>query len=45
LGTSPGMPSYAPSVLSYAVYGLLLVVVVLWLPRGIVPALRRGDRS
>jgi branched-chain amino acid transport system permease protein len=45
LGTSPGMPSYAPSVLSYAVYGLLLVVVVLWLPRGIVPALRRGERS
>lgn len=43
LGTSPGMPSYAPSVLSYAVYGLLLVVVVLWLPRGIVPALRRKE--
>ncbi|MGB3444058.1 MAG: branched-chain amino acid ABC transporter permease [Actinophytocola sp.] len=47
LGTGPGMPSYAPSVLSYAVYGLLLVVVVLWLPRGIVPALRgvRGVRG
>ncbi|GAB1514046.1 branched-chain amino acid ABC transporter permease [Actinophytocola sp. KF-1] len=45
LGTSPGMPSYAPSVLSYAVYGLLLVVVVLWLPRGIVPALRRKERT
>lgn len=44
LGTSPGMPSYAPSVLSYAVYGLLLVVVVLWLPRGIVPALRRKEK-
>lgn len=43
LGTSPGMPSYAPSVLSYAVYGLLLVVVVLWLPHGIVPALRRKE--
>jgi len=45
LGTQPGMPSYAPSVLSYAVYGLLLVVVVLFLPRGIVPALRRRERS
>ncbi|MPZ79195.1 MAG: branched-chain amino acid ABC transporter permease [Actinophytocola sp.] len=45
IGTQPGMPSYAPSVLSYAVYGLLLVLVVLYLPRGIVPALRRGERS
>lgn len=45
LGTQPGMPSYAPSVLSYAVYGLLLVIVVLFLPRGIVPALRRKERS
>jgi branched-chain amino acid transport system permease protein len=45
LGTAPGMPSYAPSVLSYAVYGLLLVIVVLFLPRGIVPALRRKERS
>jgi branched-chain amino acid transport system permease protein len=40
LGTQPGMPSYAPSVLSYAVYALLLVAAVLYLPRGIVPALR-----
>ncbi|MEJ3747969.1 branched-chain amino acid ABC transporter permease [Actinomycetes bacterium KLBMP 9797] len=40
LGTQPGMPSYAPSVLSYAVYALLLVLVVLFLPHGIVPALR-----
>jgi len=45
LGTQPGMPSYAPSVLSYAVYGLLLVLVVLFLPRGIVPALRGKERS
>jgi branched-chain amino acid transport system permease protein len=44
VGTQPGMPSYAPSVLSYAVYALLLVLVVLFLPRGIVPALR-GLRS
>ncbi|WP_422768854.1 branched-chain amino acid ABC transporter permease [Plantactinospora sp. WMMC1484] len=40
LGTQPGMPSYAPSVLSYAVYALLLVLVVLFLPHGIVPAVR-----
>jgi len=41
LGTQPGMPGYAPSVLSYAVYALLLIVTVLYLPRGIVPALTR----
>ena len=47
IGTQPGMPSYAPSVLSYAVYGLLLVTVVLFLPRGIVPAVLalRRERS
>lgn len=49
LGTQPGMPSYAPSVLSYAVYALLLVVAVRYLPRGIVPAVSRltarSDRS
>ncbi len=38
LGTQPGMPSYASSVFSYAVYALLLVVVLLFLPRGLVPA-------
>jgi branched-chain amino acid transport system permease protein len=41
IGTRPGMPEYAPSVLSYAVYALLLVLVVLFLPRGIVPAIDR----
>jgi len=41
LGTQPGMPGYAPTVLSYAVYALLLVATVLYLPRGIVPALTR----
>jgi branched-chain amino acid transport system permease protein len=40
LGTRPGMPSYAPSVLQYAVYAGLLVLVLLLLPRGVVPALR-----
>lgn len=51
LGTLPGMPSYAPSVFSYAVYALLLVLVLLFMPRGLLPSitdwLRRhlpGDR-
>jgi branched-chain amino acid transport system permease protein len=38
LGTEPGMPDYAPAVLSYAIYALLLILVVLFLPRGLVPA-------
>jgi branched-chain amino acid transport system permease protein len=41
LATQPGMPSFAPSVLSYAVYALLLIAVVLFVPGGIVPTLRR----
>jgi branched-chain amino acid transport system permease protein len=45
VGTQPGMPSYAPSVLSYAVYALVLVLVVLFLPRGIVPAVRDARPS
>jgi branched-chain amino acid transport system permease protein len=44
LATQPGMPSYAPSVLSYAVYGLLLIAVVLFVPDGLVPAGRRWLR-
>lgn len=40
LGTRPGMPDSAPTVLSYAVYALLLIVAVLFVPRGLVPALR-----
>jgi branched-chain amino acid transport system permease protein len=44
LGTRPGMPSYAPNVLSYAVYAVLLILVVLFLPRGIVPALHERWR-
>jgi len=41
LGTLPGMPPRAPAIFSYAVYGLALVLVMLALPTGIVPALRR----
>jgi branched-chain amino acid transport system permease protein len=39
LGTRPGMPSYAPSVFSYAMYGGLLVLVLLFLPRGLLPGI------
>ncbi len=39
LGTQPGMPTYAPVVLSYAVYALLLIAVLLFLPRGLMPAI------
>ncbi|MGN9781654.1 branched-chain amino acid ABC transporter permease [Nonomuraea sp. ZG12] len=41
VGALPGMPSYAPSVLSYAVYALVLIIVVLFLPQGLLPALTR----
>ncbi|GHE66193.1 branched-chain amino acid ABC transporter permease [Streptomyces capitiformicae] len=40
LDSRPGMPASAPSILNYAVYAALLILVVLFLPRGIVPALR-----
>ena len=39
LGTKPGMPLQAPKVLSIGVYGLILTAVVLFFPRGLVPAL------
>jgi len=40
LGTLPGMPLHAPAVFSYAVYGLVLVLILLLLPRGLVPAIQ-----
>ena len=43
LGTHPGMPLQAPKVLSIGVYGLILTIVVLFFPRGLVPAL--SDRA
>ena len=39
LGTLPGMPLHAPAVFSYAVYGLVLVLILLLLPQGLVPAI------
>lgn len=41
LATSSGMPSVAPVVASYAVYAVLLVTAVLFLPEGLVPFCRR----
>ena len=42
LGTLPGMPLRAPAVFSYAVYGLILVGIMLALPQGVVPAAARA---
>ena len=38
LGTRPGMPLQAPKVLSIGVYGLILTAVLLFFPRGLIPA-------
>jgi branched-chain amino acid transport system permease protein len=39
LGTQPGMPDYAANVFSYAIYAGLLVLVLLFLPRGLLPSI------
>jgi branched-chain amino acid transport system permease protein len=49
IGTREGMPAAAPAVLSYAVYGSLLILVALFLPRGLAPSVsgwweRRSSR-
>jgi branched-chain amino acid transport system permease protein len=44
-GTLPGMPLHAPAVFSYAVYGLVLVLILLLLPQGLVPAVQRRLRD
>ena len=41
LGTLPGMPLRAPAIFAYAVYGLILVAIMLLLPGGVLPAVRR----
>jgi branched-chain amino acid transport system permease protein len=41
LGTLPGLPADAPSVFTYAAYGLVLVLSLLFMQRGIVPTV--GD--
>jgi branched-chain amino acid transport system permease protein len=35
------LPPAAPTVFSYGVFGLILIVIMLWFPRGLLPAL--GD--
>ena len=45
LGTIPGMPLQAPAVFSYAVYGLILIGIMLALPQGVLPALQSLRRS
>jgi branched-chain amino acid transport system permease protein len=45
LGTLPGMPLRAPAIFSYAVYGLVLVLIMLRLPQGVVPAIESARRK
>ena len=40
IGSQPGMPLHAPAELNYAVYGLVLILVMIFLPEGVVPAVR-----
>ncbi len=40
IGTLSGMPLHAPAIFSYAVYGLVLVLMLLLLPQGLVPAIQ-----
>lgn len=42
VGTLPGMPTYLPTLLSYAAYGVILVAIVMFLPDGLLPAMRSG---
>ena len=39
-GTLPGMPQYMPTLLSYAAYGVILVLIMVFLPGGLLPAFR-----
>lgn len=39
LATRPGMPEHAAVVSNYAAYAVLLIIVVLSMPRGVVPTL------
>lgn len=40
VGTMPGMPQYMPTLLSYAAYGVALILVMVFLPAGLLPAFR-----
>lgn len=41
LGQAPGLPTYLPTVFSDAVYALVLILVLVFLPAGIVPNVQR----
>lgn len=41
LGQAPGLPTYLPTVFSDAVYALVLILVLVFLPAGIVPYAQR----
>lgn len=47
LGTLPGLPNSMPAIFSYAAYGLLLVMIIRYMPDGIVARIGRrfGKRS
>jgi branched-chain amino acid transport system permease protein len=39
MGTQAGMPRYMPDLLSYAAYGIALVLIMAFIPAGILPSL------
>jgi branched-chain amino acid transport system permease protein len=41
LASQPGLPQTAPAILSYGLYGAVLVAVMTFLPDGVLPALGR----
>lgn len=46
IGTAPGMPPTAPAIMNYAVYAVLLILALLFLPRGVLPSLQGAwDRA
>lgn len=44
MASRPGMPQQAPAILSYAAYGVVLTLVMIFLPEGLLPALQRLGR-
>ncbi len=42
VSSQPGLPPTAAPILQYATYGALLVIALLFLPRGIVPSVESG---
>ncbi len=44
LATHPGLPARAPVVLETVVYAVILVLIMLFLPSGLLPGLQAGSR-